>query len=66
MNFNEKFKIDASKFQSKAKYSPFNGWEVQGKPIMTFVNGQIVMEDQHVTDRFGSIIARGSENEIYP
>ncbi len=66
VNFNEKFKIDASKFQSKAKYSPFNGWEVQGKPIMTFVNGQIVMEDQHVTDRFGSIIARGSENEIYP
>ena len=62
VNFNEKFKIDASKFQSKAKFSPFNGWEVQGKPLMTFVNGQIVMENNQVTGRGGKIIiARGGQ-----
>ena len=39
VDFNYQFKIDASKFKSKAKYSPYNGWEVQGKPVKTFVNG---------------------------
>ena len=30
VDFNSKFKIDASKFKSKAKYSPYDGWEVVG------------------------------------
>jgi len=62
VNFKEKYKIDASKFQSKAKFSPFNGWEVQGKPLRTFVNGQVTMEDNQVTGRKGKIIiARGGQ-----
>ena len=35
VDFNNKFKIDASKFKSKAKYSPYDGWEVLGKPVKT-------------------------------
>ena len=31
VDFNQKFKIDASKFKSKAKYSPYDGWEVVGQ-----------------------------------
>jgi dihydroorotase len=46
------FKIDASKFKSKAKFSPYNGWEVWGKPSKTIVNGQVVFED-------GEIVAKG-------
>ncbi len=42
IDFNRKFKIDASKFHSKAKFSPFNGWAVQGKLVKTFVNGLLV------------------------
>jgi dihydroorotase len=62
VNFKEKYKIDASKFQSKAKFSPFNGWEVQGKPLRTFVNGQVAKEDNQVTGREGKIIiARGGQ-----
>lgn len=61
VDFNEKFKIDASKFLSKAKYSPFNGWEVQGKPKITVVNGQIVMEEQEIMDRAGKVITRGEQ-----
>ena len=35
VDFNRQFKIDASKFKSKAKFSPYDGWEVQGKPVKT-------------------------------
>jgi dihydroorotase len=40
LDLNKKWKIDASKFHSKAKYSPFNGMEVKGKVMMTIVNGK--------------------------
>ena len=62
VDFNVKFKIDSTKFLSKAKYSPFNGLEVQGKPIMTFVNGQLAMEEGIVAEKSGNIIvARGEQ-----
>jgi len=38
-------KINASKFYSKAKFSPFDGWKVKGKPVKTFVNGRLVMDE---------------------
>ncbi len=37
----EKWTIDALKFHSKAKYSPFDGMDVCGKVKMTFVNGKL-------------------------
>jgi dihydroorotase len=37
-------RIDASKFHSKAKWSPFDGWRTKGAPIYTIVAGNIVME----------------------
>lgn len=48
------YKIDASKFQSKAKYSPFDGWLVEGKPVKTFVDGQLVMDDGKIVAKPGS------------
>jgi dihydroorotase len=62
IDFNRKFKIDASKFCSKAKYSPFDGWEVQGKPVKTFVNGSLIMDEQGIVAKAGSgnIIRRGA------
>jgi len=58
-----KFKVDASKFHSKAKYSPYDGWEVQGKPVKTFVNGCLVMDDQEIVAKAGSgrVIRRGAQ-----
>lgn len=40
-----KWKIDASKFYSKSRNCPFDGWRVQGKAVMTIVNGRVVMKD---------------------
>ena len=54
VDFNRKFRIDASKFQSKVKYSPFDGWEVQGKPVKTFVNGLLIMDEQEIVAKAGS------------
>ncbi|MGW8288864.1 MAG: amidohydrolase family protein, partial [Candidatus Bathyarchaeia archaeon] len=54
IDFTRKFRIDASKFHSKAKYSPFNGWEVQGRPVKTFVNGLLVMDEQEIIVKAGS------------
>ncbi|MCW4008406.1 MAG: dihydroorotase family protein [Candidatus Bathyarchaeota archaeon] len=54
VDFKQRFKIDASRFHSKAKYSPFDGWEVQGKPVKTFVNGLLVMNEQEIVAKPGS------------
>ena len=54
VDFNLKFKVDASKFHSKAKYSPFDGWEVQGRPVKTFVNGSLIMDEQEIVAKAGS------------
>ncbi len=60
VDFNQKYKIDASKFRSKAKFSPFDGWEVQGKSMKTFVNGLLTMDEQEIVGKpgCGSIIRR--------
>jgi len=51
------YRIDSSTFYSKAKYSPFDGWRVKGKPVKTFVNGQLVMDD-------GEIVAKPRAGQI--
>lgn len=48
VDINQEHKIDASRFKSKAKFSPFDGWKVKGKPVKTFVNGQLVMDEGEI------------------
>ena len=62
VDFNCKFKIEASKFKSKAKYSPYDGQEVQGKPLKTFVYGLLVFDEGEIVAKVGSgsIVRRGS------
>jgi len=48
VDINREHKIDASRFHSKAKFSPFDGWKVKGKPVKTFVNGQLVMDEGEI------------------
>jgi dihydroorotase (multifunctional complex type) len=45
--------IEASRFHSKAKYSPFDHIQVKGLPAKTFVNGQLVMDNGEVVARRG-------------
>ena len=43
IDLKQKGKFDIDEFETKAEYSPFDGWEYMGMPIMTIVNGKIVM-----------------------
>lgn len=48
------YKIDALEFHSKAKFSPFDGREVKGKPVKTFVEGQLVMDNNNIVAKAGT------------
>ncbi len=62
IDYNNTYRIDASKFKSKAKYSPYNGWEVTGKPVKTIVNGQVVFEEGEIVAKLGSgMVLRGEK-----
>jgi dihydroorotase len=54
VDMKKRYRIDASRFQSKAKFSPFDGWQVEGKPIKTFIKGQLVMDEGRIVGRRGS------------
>ena len=43
IDLKQKGKFNIDEFKTKAEYSPFDGWEYEGLPIMTIVNGKIVM-----------------------
>ena len=41
----KQIKVDASKFQSKSRNTPFDGWELKGAPVATIVGGRIVWQE---------------------
>jgi len=45
IDLDRKWKVDASRFYSKGRNCPFNGWELYGKAILTIVAGRIVAKD---------------------
>jgi allantoinase len=53
--------VTPSRFKSKAKYTPFEGWPLRGVPTMTFVNGTAVMRDGEIIGKpgTGTIVTRG-------
>jgi len=58
VDIHKEHRIDASKFYSKAKYSPFDDWKLKGKPVKTFINGQLTMDDDKIIVKpgFGQVI----------
>ena len=54
VDMDREYKIDSSRFHSKAKYSPFDGWRVKGEPIKTFVNGHLVMDGGEIVVKPGT------------
>jgi dihydroorotase-like cyclic amidohydrolase len=46
--------VAASKFKSKARYTPFEGWPMRGIPTMTFVAGNLVARDGEIVGKPGN------------
>ena len=47
-DLNKEYIIDSSKFASKGRNTPFNGYKVFGKCKLTIVDGKIVWEEENV------------------
>jgi dihydroorotase len=45
IDLNKKWTVDVNRFYSKGRNSPFHGWELYGKTILTIVGGQMVAKD---------------------
>jgi dihydroorotase len=43
-----RWKVAARSFRSKSRNTPFDGWDLQGKAVATFVGGALVYEDRPV------------------
>ncbi len=56
-----KHKIDSEKLHTKAKYSPFDGFECKGKPEKVIVSGEVIMDSGQIIANpgVGTVIKRG-------
>ena len=48
IDLDKEMEIDSTKFLSKGKNTPFNGYRVAGWPVMTLVGGKIVYKDEEM------------------
>jgi dihydroorotase len=39
------YTVDARRFHSKSRNTPFDGWQVKGKAVLTMVGGRVVFEE---------------------
>ena len=44
LDLDSQWTIDASKFKSKSRNTPFNGWDVSGRAVKTLVGGKLVWD----------------------
>ncbi len=46
IDLNRPFCVDANRFFSKSRNTPFNGWELKGKAVCTIVGGKVVFQEK--------------------
>jgi len=62
LDLKSRYRFRADSMKSIGDFSPFDGWEMKGKPVMTMVNGRIVMEDGQVfgDEKAGRFVKRSA------
>ncbi len=45
IDLDKTYRVDAAEFKSKSRNTPFDGWQMKGKAVLTMVNGKIVFND---------------------
>ncbi len=60
LDLKSRYSFRANSMRSIGDFSPFDGWQMKGKPVMTIVNGNIVMDNDQVFDdeKAGSFVRR--------
>ncbi len=48
IDINKEQLVDSQNFNSKAKYSPFDGFRLKGAVLMTFVNGKLMYKNENI------------------
>jgi dihydroorotase len=46
IDLKKEFTVDANTLRSKSRNTPFDGWELKGKAVLTMVGGEVVFDDQ--------------------
>jgi len=44
LDLNHPWSVDVSQFKSKSRNSPFHGWQLPGRAVMTVVGGEVIWE----------------------
>jgi allantoinase len=53
VNLKQKRKISIEKMHTKGEFTPFEGWEVQGFPILVLVRGKVIAEEGEIVGKSG-------------
>ena len=53
VDMNLEWTVTNEEMYSKTKFTPFNGFHLKGKPVMTIVMGQVAMENGKITGKPG-------------
>jgi len=53
VDVDNKQEVAAGLYPSSCDYTPYEGWELKGWPILTMVRGKVVMEDGKVKKASG-------------
>jgi len=48
IDLNKKWTVDPEAFFSKSRNTPFSGWQLTGKPVLTMVGGKVVWSDESI------------------
>lgn len=54
VDMNMEWTVTHEEMYSKTQYTPFNGFKLKGKPVMTIVMGQVVMENGKIVGQPGA------------
>lgn len=46
LDLKKKITVDASRFKSKSRNTPFDGWALKGAPVMTIVAGKVIYDSR--------------------
>ncbi len=53
VDMDKEWTVTHEEMYSKTKYTPYNGFKLKGKPVMTVVMGEIMMQDGHIVGKPG-------------